>query len=91
MTEKERAKSEVVEKASRGDLLRISTQLIEDLKNRVFVDRFKVREGDEMKLKYLRILVEAIKGHASILKDEDMDDIKRRLAHLENTTGGNTK
>ena len=51
--------------------------------DRVKVQRFKKREGDSTKLKYLRALVTAIQVHNSILKDEQLEDIEHRLAALE--------
>jgi hypothetical protein len=90
MTEREPISPEMLKKLSREQLLDVTSWMIEDLRGRVAVDRFRVREGDETKLKFFRVMVSAIQVYASILKDEDLDDIRRRLTLLENTIGEKT-
>ncbi len=85
MTEKDDIDTQTFKKMSREQLLEVSTRMITDIEQRVSGDRFRVREGDETKLKFLRVLVSAIQTHSSILKDDDLEDIKRRLEHIEAT------
>lgn len=88
MAEKGDINTGTIKKLSREQLLEVSTRMIEEIEHRVSVDRFRIREGDETKLKFLRVLVSAIQVHSSILKDEQMDSIESRLAALE---AGNDK
>ncbi|WP_292466471.1 hypothetical protein [Methanolobus sp.] len=88
MTEKDDIDTQTLKKMSREQLLEVSTRMITDIEQRVRGDRFRVREGDETKLKFLRVLVSAIQAHSSILKDDDLEDIKRRLEHIEAAQGG---
>jgi hypothetical protein len=72
-----------VEKIDRTKLLDISSWLVEDVRSRVDTDRFREREGDSVKLQYLRVLVQAVQAHNAILRDTELDDIKKRLDSLE--------
>lgn len=88
MAEKEEIEPQTLKKLSREQLLEVSTRMIWDIEKRVACDRFRVREGDETKLKFLRVLVSAIQAHSSILKDEQLESIETRLEALE---AGNDK
>ena len=79
-----------LKKIDRERLLSLSSEMIQDIYDRVKVQRFREREGDSTKLKYLRVLVTAIQAHNSILKDEQLEDIERRLAALEEEKNGHT-
>jgi hypothetical protein len=72
-----------VEKIDRTKLLDISSWLVEEVRSRVDTERFREREGDSVKLQYLRVLVQAVQAHNTILKDTEIDDIKKRLDSLE--------
>lgn len=72
-----------MEKIDRPKLLDISSKLIEDIFFRVDTERFREREGDSVKLQYLRVLVQAVQAHNAILKDIEIDEIKNRLDALE--------
>lgn len=72
-----------MEKIDRPKLLDISSRLIEDIFFRVDTERFREREGDSVKLQYLRVLVQAVQAHNAILKDTEIDEIKKRLDALE--------
>lgn len=78
-----------LEKLNRENLLSLSSEIIQDIYDRVKVQRFRERDGDGTKLKYLRVLVTAIQAHNSILKDGELEDIKARLELLEAATEGN--
>ena len=70
-------------KINREDLLSLSSEMIQDIYDRVKVQRFREREGDSTKLKYLRVLVTAIQTHNTVLKDAEIEDVKDRLELLE--------
>lgn len=71
------------EKIDRPRLMDISSSLVESLYIRLNVERFKEREGDSIRLQYARALIQALQAHNAILKDIEIDDIKRRLDALE--------
>ncbi|AGB48940.1 hypothetical protein Metho_0685 [Methanomethylovorans hollandica DSM 15978] len=73
------------EPLDRNHLLDISSKMIKDIFNRTKGKRFRPTEGDAVKLQYLRILISAIQAHNAILKDSELDDIKKRLDSLEAT------
>lgn len=83
MTEINNNISPSIEKINRPKLLEISSWLVDDLRSRLDVDRFREREGDSVKLQYLRVFVQAVQTHNAILKDEELDDIKERIELLE--------
>jgi hypothetical protein len=70
-------------KIGREELLRISSDMIEEILERVKGKRFRPREGDTVKLQYLRILVSAIQAHNAVLKDEQLEQVLARLDALE--------
>lgn len=67
----------------RTHLLDISSKMIKDILNRTKGKRFRPSEGDAVKLQYLRVLISAIQAHNAILKDNELQDIKKRLDSLE--------
>ena len=71
------------EKIDRSRLMDISSSLVESLHIRLNVNRFKEREGDSTRLQYARALIQALQAHNAILKDTEIDDIKKRLDLLE--------
>ena len=77
------------EKLNRDGLLSLSSEVIQDIYDRVKVQRFREREGDNIKLKYLRVLVAAIQTHNTVLRDEELEDVKTRLELLEAACEGN--
>ncbi|WP_135611013.1 hypothetical protein [Methanococcoides sp. AM1] len=90
MTKETTTDPDCLKKINRDDLLSLSSEMIQDIYDRVKVQRFREREGDSTKLKYLRVLVTAIQAHNSILKDDQLEDIESRLAALEESKNANT-
>lgn len=77
---------EYLENIGREKLLNVSSWLVESLRIRLATDRFREREGDSIKLQYLRVLVQAMQAHNSILKEQELEEIKSRLDQLEGNT-----
>ncbi|UGV40255.1 hypothetical protein J7W08_09220 [Methanococcoides orientis] len=75
--------SDCLKKLNRDGLLSLSSEVIQDIYDRVKVQRFREREGDNIKLKYLRVLMTAIQTHNMVLRDEELEDVKARLELLE--------
>lgn len=77
--------------SSRESLLKANAELIEQIQKRVNMKRFKPAEGESLKLAYCRILISAIQVQNSILRDNELDEIQKRLDALESSqrqTGG---
>lgn len=68
--------------SSRESLLKVNAQLITTLQNRVNVKRFRVQEGDSVKLGYIRALIQALQVQNAILKDIELDAIKQELEEV---------
>jgi hypothetical protein len=67
---------------SRESLLKVNAELIENLRKRVNVKRFRPQEGDSIKLGYIRALTQALQVQNSILKDTELDAIKQELEEV---------
>jgi hypothetical protein len=50
--------------------------------------RFRFQEGDSLKLAYIRVFVQALQVQNAILKDSELDEIKKRIEALESTQSG---
>jgi UDP-N-acetyl-D-mannosaminuronate dehydrogenase len=72
-----------VKKINRDQLLKMSGWMVEHLHNRLSRAKFVVKESDPVKLQYYRVFLQAVQTHNSIIKDEDLDDIKTRLELIE--------
>ena len=69
--------------SSRESLLKANSELIENLQKRINVKRFRLQEGDSVKLGYIRALIQALKVQNEILKDTEIDEIKNELEDLK--------
>jgi len=76
---------------SRESLLRANGELILQLQERLKAKRFRVQEGDGIKLAYMRVYIQALQVQNAILKDNEIDEFQKRLEALENsqTQNGN--
>jgi hypothetical protein len=72
-----------VKKISRSDLVLQSTDLITQLSNRLSGLRFVPREGDSVKLGYIRAMIQAVQVHNIILRDEELTELAQRIEKLE--------
>jgi hypothetical protein len=69
--------------SSRESLLKANAELIGSLQKRINVKRFRFQEGDNIKLSYMRIFLQALQIQNVILKDLELENIKERLEVLE--------
>jgi hypothetical protein len=69
--------------ASREFLLKANAELIENLQKRINVKRFRPQEGDSIKLGYIRALIQALQAQNAILKDAELDDLKKEIEELK--------
>jgi hypothetical protein len=71
--------------SSREKLLSANSELIGQLQARLKSKRFKPQDGDGVKLAYVRVFVQALQVQNSILKDNELDEIQKRIEALEST------
>ena len=69
--------------SSRESLLSANSELIAQLQERLNVKRFRVQDGDSIKLAYIRVYLEALKTCNMILRDTELDEIQKRIEALE--------
>lgn len=74
--------------SSREALLSVNSELIEQLHSRLKAKRFRPQEGDALKLAYMRVFIQALQVQNAILKDSELDEIKKRIEALESTQSG---
>lgn len=75
---------EIIEFSSnRESLLRVNSRLIANLQKRVNAPRFRVAEGDSIKLGYIRALIQALQVQNSILKDIEVDELRKEVEELK--------
>jgi hypothetical protein len=63
-------------------LLKVNAELIANLQKRVNVSRFRVQEGDTVKLGYIRALIQALQVQNAILKDVELDTLRKELEEV---------
>lgn len=73
---------------SRESLLSANSELISQLQDRLKAKRFRPQEGDSLRLAYMRVFLQALQVQNSILKDQELEDLKQRLEVLEAMQAG---
>ncbi len=66
----------------RESLLKVNAELISNLQKRINVKRFRPQEGDSIKLGYIRALIQALQVQNAILKDVELDALKKELEEV---------
>jgi len=69
---------------SREALLHANSGLIGQLQTRLKAKRFRPQEGDSVKIGYTRALIQALQCQNVILKDVELDDLKKEIEELKN-------
>ena len=69
--------------SSRESLLKANAELIENLQKRINVKRFRTQEGDSIRLGYIRALMQALKVQNEILKDFEIDELKKEINEMK--------
>jgi hypothetical protein len=69
--------------SSREMLLKVNTELIENLRSRVNQKRFKPQAGDSIRLGYYRALIQALTCQNTILKDVELDQLQAEVQELK--------
>ena len=68
---------------TREEVLKLSSETIRSLHKRISVIRFKGQAGDRDRLAYVRALVSLLQVYSGILKDQEIEDLEKRLDALE--------
>ncbi|WP_214084411.1 hypothetical protein [Methanoculleus sp.] len=71
------------EKIDREQLLAINGDLIRTLHRRISGRRFRANKHDGTRLAVARALVQAVVAHNQVLRDQEMEELERRIAALE--------
>jgi len=70
-------------KTERYELIQSNKALIKSLEKRLKAKRFIVRDGDYQKQGYIRLLIQALKVQNEILKDFEIDDLKKEIEEMK--------
>jgi len=68
--------------SSRESLIKANAELINNLQKRINVKRFRLQDGDSIKLGYIRALIQALQVQNSIMKDSELDELKKEIEEL---------
>ncbi|KKG49235.1 hypothetical protein [Methanosarcina mazei] len=69
--------------SNRESLLSANSVLIAQLQARLKAKRFRPQEGDSTRIGYMRALIQALQCQNAILKDAELDDLKKELEELK--------
>jgi hypothetical protein len=75
----------------RAEVLTLASDLLTLLQRRTCAERFKEQEGDKTRVSYARVMVAAISAYGGLLRDAELDDLKRRIEALETVKGKGDK
>jgi hypothetical protein len=68
---------------SRNELLEFNASVILLLTQRLQGNRFRPRQGDAIRLGYIRSLIQALQSYNEILKGCELEELERKVAVLE--------
>lgn len=83
MTEIEEEIPGTVEKLKRPELMAVTSRLIVHLDKKSIAGRLTDPDTEKMRDSKTRLLIEAVKTHGGLLRDESLESIEQRLAALE--------
>jgi len=69
--------------SNREALLYANSTLIRQLQDRLKAKRFRPQDGDTIKIGYIRALIQALQAQNAILKDAELDDLKKEIDELK--------
>lgn len=69
--------------SSRDSLISVNSALIAQLRDRLKAKRFRPQEGDSVRIGYMRALIQALQCQNAILKDTELDDLKKEIEELK--------
>ena len=72
---------------SRPELMEKASSVILLLHDRTTAKTFRARQDDAIRLQYARTTIQALAAYGTILKDQELEDLKARLDELEARKG----
>jgi hypothetical protein len=67
----------------REELMELANDLVRFLHSRSISTRFREQKGDKLRLAYARATLSAIQAYAALLKDEELENLQKRIEALE--------
>lgn len=75
---------EIIEEfTNRESLLTANSALIKQLQSRLKAKRFRPQEADNIKLGYIRVLIQALQAQNAILKEAELESLKTEFEELK--------
>lgn len=75
--------SQIQDFSSRDSLLSTNSVLITQLQSRLKAKRFRLQEGDSIRISYMRTLIQALQCQNNILRDVEMEELKKDVEELK--------
>ena len=72
-----------IEFSDRDSLLHANSLLISQLQTRLKMKRWRVQNGENLKVSYVRSLIQAISCQNCLLKDQELDELKKEIEELK--------
>jgi hypothetical protein len=69
--------------SSRESLLTANSELITQLRDRLKAKRFRPQNGDNIKLAYIRVYIQALQVQNAIMKDSEIEELKVEIEELK--------
>lgn len=73
----------IVNFSDRSSLIEANALLISQLQNRLKMKRWRVQEGESLKVSYYRVLIQALECQNRVLKDVEVDQLKQDIEELK--------
>jgi hypothetical protein len=70
-------------KISREQLMAMTSEVLKTLHHRTVAHRFKPSQHDNPRLAYARATIAAVQAYTTLLRDDEIDSLKRRIEALE--------
>jgi hypothetical protein len=71
----------------RDATLRLASDLVIRLHQRISTERFREQNGDRTRVAYTRVLVSALQTYGVLLRDDEIEILKERIDALERLKG----
>lgn len=68
---------------TRPECMELASELIRIMHARATSKRFKVQSMDTRRLAYARVCVPLLEGYSKLLKENDIDEMEKRITELE--------
>jgi hypothetical protein len=69
--------------SDRNSLIHANAVLISQLQSRLKMKRWRVQEGESLRVSYFRTLILALQAQNAILKDSELDSLREEIEELK--------